>query len=48
VYYRDANCALVVFDLCEADTFKVAKQWVKDLRRDCVKEVTIGIKKLKI
>eukprot|EP01080_Neovahlkampfia_damariscottae_P005109 gene5109-8707_t len=37
MYYRDANCALVVFDLCDYDSFKTAQQWVRDLKRDCVK-----------
>jgi Ras-related protein Rab-5C len=43
MYYRDANAALVVFDLLEADTFKIAKQWVKDLRKDCTKNCIIAM-----
>lgn len=29
--------------MLDAETFKVAKQWVKDLKRDCTKNVIIAI-----
>jgi Ras-related protein Rab-5C len=42
VYYREANCALVVYDITDRDSFVVAKQWVLDLKRDC-KHIVIGL-----
>jgi Ras-related protein Rab-5C len=41
VYYREANCALVIYDITDRDSFVVAKQWVLDLKRDC-KHIVIG------
>jgi Ras-related protein Rab-5C len=41
VYYREANCALVIYDITDRDSFVVAKQWVLDLKRDC-QHIVIG------
>lgn len=43
MYYRDANAALVVFDLLDYESFKIAKQWVKDLQRECTKNCIIAL-----
>lgn len=32
LYYRDADCALLVFDLTDADSFAKVKRWVAELR----------------
>ena len=32
IYYRDADAALLVYDITDADSFKKVKSWVKELR----------------
>ncbi|KAJ9436565.1 Ras-related protein Rab-21 [Diplonema papillatum] len=32
IYYRDANGALLVYDITDADTFEKVKTWVRELR----------------
>lgn len=32
MYYRNANAAILVFDLTNAETFDSIKAWVKELR----------------
>lgn len=34
MYYRNANAAMLVFDLTEYSTFKAIKSWVTELRRN--------------
>ncbi|KAL0207625.1 hypothetical protein P9112_012253 [Eukaryota sp. TZLM1-RC] len=33
IYYRDADGALLVFDITDLDSFEKAKKWVKELRQ---------------
>ena len=33
IYYRDADAALLVYDITDADSFKKVKSWVKELRK---------------
>eukprot|EP00009_Paramoeba_aestuarina_P005727 CAMPEP_0201521702 /NCGR_PEP_ID=MMETSP0161_2-20130828/15726_1 /ASSEMBLY_ACC=CAM_ASM_000251 /TAXON_ID=180227 /ORGANISM="Neoparamoeba aestuarina, Strain SoJaBio B1-5/56/2" /LENGTH=198 /DNA_ID=CAMNT_0047920385 /DNA_START=75 /DNA_END=671 /DNA_ORIENTATION=+ len=41
MYYRGAAVALLVFDICEPDTFFSAKKWVRDLRANVSDETAI-------
>jgi len=43
MYYRDASAALIVFDMTDSDSFSVAKAWVKDLQKENMKNVVIGL-----
>jgi Ras-related protein Rab-21 len=31
MYYRNANAALIVFDITQYDTFQAVKDWVKGM-----------------
>eukprot|EP01063_Lacrimia_lanifica_P024367 TRINITY_DN32290_c0_g1_i1.p3 TRINITY_DN32290_c0_g1~~TRINITY_DN32290_c0_g1_i1.p3 ORF type:complete len:208 (+),score=97.86 TRINITY_DN32290_c0_g1_i1:142-765(+) len=47
IYYRDANGALVVYDITDADTFDKVKMWVRELRKmvgDDIRIVVAGNK----
>eukprot|EP01059_Diplonema_ambulator_P015861 TRINITY_DN2707_c2_g1_i1.p2 TRINITY_DN2707_c2_g1~~TRINITY_DN2707_c2_g1_i1.p2 ORF type:complete len:218 (+),score=64.00 TRINITY_DN2707_c2_g1_i1:76-729(+) len=47
IYYRDANGALLVYDITDADTFDKVKTWVRELRKmvgDDIKIVVAGNK----
>lgn len=33
IYYRDSNGAIVVYDITDEDSFKKAKNWVRELRK---------------
>lgn len=33
IYYRDANGALLIYDITDADSFNKVKNWVKELRK---------------
>lgn len=33
IYYRDANGAVLVYDITDADSFSKVKNWVKELKR---------------
>lgn len=33
VYYRGAQAALIVFDICSKESFDAAKSWIKELQR---------------
>jgi len=43
IYYRDANGALLVYDITDQDSFIKVKNWVKELRRILGNNVTICI-----
>jgi len=43
IYYRDANGALLVYDITDRDSFLKVQNWVKELRKMLGKEVTLAI-----
>ena len=43
IYYRDADAAIVVYDITDADSFERAKAWVKELRRIAGAEISIAV-----
>jgi len=43
IYYRDANGALLVYDITDRDSFIKVQTWVKELRKMLGKEVVLAI-----
>ncbi|KAL0249228.1 hypothetical protein GEMRC1_004461 [Eukaryota sp. GEM-RC1] len=43
VYYRDADAALVVYDITKWDSFERAKRWVRELREQLSHDVVLCI-----
>ena len=43
MYYRGAAAAIVVYDLTDAESFRRAKMWVRELREANGSEMVIGI-----
>mmetsp|Transcript_10090 Transcript_10090/g.11797 ORF Transcript_10090/g.11797 Transcript_10090/m.11797 type:complete len:208 (-) Transcript_10090:944-1567(-) len=43
IYYRDADAALLVFDITDVDSFKRVKKWVRELKQMAGKEIVIVI-----
>jgi len=43
IYYRDANGALLVYDITDKDSFLKVQTWVKELRKMLGKEVVLAI-----
>lgn len=43
IYYRDANGALLVYDITDADSFTKVKNWVKELRKMLGSEICLVI-----
>jgi len=43
IYYRDANGALLVYDITDRDSFLKVQTWVKELRKMLGKEVVLAI-----
>jgi len=43
IYYRDADAALLVYDITDAESFKKVKNWVKELRRIVGDKISINI-----
>ncbi|CAF5037132.1 unnamed protein product, partial [Rotaria socialis] len=43
LYYRDANGALLVFDITDEDSFSRVKGWVKQLKRMLGDDVVLCI-----
>lgn len=43
IYYRDANGALLTFDLTDSDSFTKVKNWVKELYRVVGKDIKLCI-----
>ena len=42
MYYRGAQAAVVVYDICSQDTFERAKTWVKELQRQANPNIVIA------
>ncbi|KAI0998617.1 hypothetical protein K3495_g9579 [Podosphaera aphanis] len=43
MYYRNANCAVVVYDITQASSLDKAKQWVKELQRQANENIIIAL-----
>merc|ERR1711998_695392 len=43
IYYRDADGALLVFDVTDGESFEKVKMWVKELRKMVGKDIAIAI-----
>ena len=43
MYYRGSQAALVVYDIMNADSFRRAKAWVKELRQSNPNNMVIGL-----
>lgn len=43
IYYRDADGALLVYDITDAESFNKVKKWVKELRKIVGNDITIAI-----
>ncbi|EAX88124.1 small GTP-binding protein, putative [Trichomonas vaginalis G3] len=43
MYYRNADIAIVVFDLTKFESFQSVEHWVEDVRKSCNNEVSVFI-----
>lgn len=43
MYYRNAHCALVVYDITEEDSLEKAKSWIRELQRHADAKITIAL-----
>uniref|UniRef100_A0A060TBQ5 ARAD1D33902p n=1 Tax=Blastobotrys adeninivorans TaxID=409370 RepID=A0A060TBQ5_BLAAD len=43
MYYRNANCAVVVFDITQESTLTRAKAWVKELQHQANEDIIIAL-----
>lgn len=43
IYYRDADAALLVYDITDAESFTKAKTWVRELRKTLGNDIAIAI-----
>merc|ERR1711998_590506 len=43
IYYRDADGALLVFDVTDGESFEKVKMWVKELRKMVGRDIAIAI-----
>ncbi|QSL66932.1 hypothetical protein MERGE_001319 [Pneumocystis wakefieldiae] len=43
MYYRNANCAVVVYDITQAESLDKAKGWVKELHRQACGNIIIAL-----
>ncbi len=43
IYYRDANSALLVYDITDRDSFTKVRNWVKELRKIVGQEIVLVI-----
>ncbi|CAG8450733.1 5255_t:CDS:2 [Paraglomus occultum] len=43
MYYRNANCAVVVYDITQASSLEKAKAWVKELQRQADPNIVIAL-----
>jgi len=43
IYYRDANGALLVYDITDADSFDRVQNWVKELRKMLGNDIVLAI-----
>ncbi|EPY53208.1 GTPase Ypt5 [Schizosaccharomyces cryophilus OY26] len=43
MYYRNANCAIVVYDITQASSLEKAKSWIKELQRQAPEGIIIAL-----
>ncbi|KAH7105154.1 ras-domain-containing protein [Auriculariales sp. MPI-PUGE-AT-0066] len=43
MYYRNANCAVVVYDITQASSLDKAKTWIKELQRQADPSIVIAL-----
>ncbi|ODQ81143.1 hypothetical protein BABINDRAFT_160543 [Babjeviella inositovora NRRL Y-12698] len=43
MYYRNANCAVVVYDITQLASLERAKNWIKELQRQANADITIAL-----
>ncbi|CAO0792711.1 unnamed protein product [Mucor circinelloides] len=43
MYYRNANCAVVVYDITQASSLEKAKAWVNELQRQADPNIVIAL-----
>lgn len=43
MYYRNANCAVVVYDITQPASFEKAKTWIRELQRQADPSIIIAI-----
>ncbi|CAB11737.1 GTP-binding protein ypt5 [Schizosaccharomyces pombe] len=43
MYYRNANCAIVVYDITQAASLEKAKSWIKELQRQAPEGIVIAL-----
>ncbi|KAL9084974.1 MAG: hypothetical protein Q9159_004940 [Coniocarpon cinnabarinum] len=43
MYYRNANCAVVVYDITQAASLDKAKMWIKELQRQASENIVIAL-----
>ncbi|KAI4100206.1 MAG: hypothetical protein L6R37_005611 [Teloschistes peruensis] len=43
MYYRNANCAVVVYDITQASSLDKAKAWIKELQRQANENIIIAL-----
>ncbi|KHN96709.1 mitochondrion protein [Metarhizium album ARSEF 1941] len=43
MYYRNANCAVVVYDITQSSSLDKAKAWIKELQRQAKEDIIIAL-----
>lgn len=43
MYYRNANCAVVVYDITQASSLEKARTWIRELQRQADPSIVIAL-----
>ena len=43
MYYRNANCAVVVYDITQASSLEKAQNWIRELQRQADPSIVIAL-----
>jgi len=43
MYYRNANCAVVVYDITQTNSLEKAKSWIRELQRQADPAIVIAL-----
>jgi Ras-related protein Rab-5C len=43
MYYRNANCAVVVYDITQAASLEKARSWIRELQRQADRSIVIAL-----
>ena len=43
MYYRNANCAVVVYDITQSSSLEKAKTWIRELQRQADPSIVIAL-----